>query len=229
EDVLTLIDTVITLTNQVIAEIPQVSQKSYGLASATLENIKHLSDNLLFGEGDQSVEGDSGKQERIDRFLRFAFDTIFDGEDYLNDYLAAQANTETKQANDANLAAVAKECIDISRLAYECALDDVAELCQVIAHSLEAAQQQLISEEYCQDLIHAVARLTEIVDFLAAGQFIKSPEKISAKIQSHLEALPVSVSQTTSVTSSEQYAEQQASEQEDSEQDEILSFDNVPL
>lgn len=233
EDVLALIETVITLTNQVIAEIPQVGQKSYELASTTLENIKHLSDNLLFGEGDQSVEGDSGKQERIDRFLRFAFDTIFDGEDYLNDYLVAQANTETKQANDANLEAVAKECIDVSRLAYECALDDVAELCQVIAHSLEAAQQQLISEEYCQDLAHAVARLTEIVDFLAAGQFIKSPEKISAKIQSHLDALPVSVSEMP-VANSEQYVEQQETEQEDSEQqdseqDETLSFDNVPL
>ena len=115
EDVINLIATVIEFTNQVIEEIPKVTQSSHDQAAIIIENIAVLAETLLFGDGAGEVEGDSGKQERIEKFLTFAFDNIFDGEDFLAEYFDAQNNEDKKQSNADDLNTVAQECINISR------------------------------------------------------------------------------------------------------------------
>jgi len=69
------------------------------------------------GEGDESHEGDTGKQERIDRFLAFAFDTVFDGEDFLAEYFDSPNDEVKKKTKAQNLGEGAKECVEIYRLA----------------------------------------------------------------------------------------------------------------
>ena len=189
EDVINLIDDIVQLTNGVIEELPKVSAEKFSKAESIQANMADMRESLLAGEA-ADIAGDSGKQARIDEFLKFAFDQIFDGEDYLGDYLAAQDDAEQKQANHANLKLVAEECKEIAKAAQENELEDISELSHTLAISFVAAQQHVLSEVFVRDLTTGVQRLTEIVDFLAAGQFIKSPVKMTAKLQEHLQSLP---------------------------------------
>ncbi len=189
EDVINLMDEAIQLTNGVIEELPKVSREKFAKADDILRTLVHLNDTLLSVEATE-LDGDSGKQARIDSFLKFAFDTIFDGEDYLGEYLDAQSDEVQKQANAENLKQVAEECKAIADIARQNQLDEIAELSHTLAISLVAAQQNSLSEAFVKDLSTGMQRLTEIVDFLAAGQFIKSPAKLTAKLQEHLQGLP---------------------------------------
>ncbi len=188
DDVIALLENTVAFTGQIIAELPKVSKASQGVAKQLLEKIATLSDNLLHGTGTEEIDGDSGKHERIGRFLGFRFDTLFDIEDYLNDYFIEDVSS--KQNNRESLNSVGNEISAIAALAKDCDLQEIADLSFAIATSLMQASQQTISKDFCADLIVAGARLIEIVDFLAAGQFIKSPAKITEKLNNHLSHLP---------------------------------------
>src|SRR5690606_39287635 len=180
DEVIGLIENVCELTNKVIDELPNVSRDSVAMADANLETIAGLADKLLQGDAGE-LEGDSGKQERIDEFLAFAFDLIFDGEDYLNDYSNALDDEQAMQAVQDNLRQLATECAQIASLANTCELEEIAELSAAIATACLQACETQINDAYVKDLGTGLQRLGEIVDFLAAGQFIKSPAKITAK------------------------------------------------
>ena len=188
DDVVSLLASTVAFTGKVIEELPRVSKESHLVAQQLLEKISLLSETLLYSSGNQDIEGDSGKQERIERFLGFRFDALFDIEEFLNDYFVE--DEQSKQKNLENIKTVGKEISAIAALAKDCDLTEIAELSSAIALSLMQASLQIIPQEFCSDLSVAGARLIEIVDFLAAGQFIKSPSKLTEKLQTHLSELP---------------------------------------
>ncbi len=190
DDVINIIEKASLLTNRVIEELPAISKESKDIANEALATLENLSETLLTGEGGD-IDGDAGKQQRIDLFLTFAFDAIFDGEDWLAEYLESANDEDARKANHENLNTLADECSQIAELAVQCELDEIGDLSKAIQQSCLVAQQQNIPEAFVTDVSKAVNRLAEIVDFMAAGQFIKSPAKLTALVNEHLSAYPV--------------------------------------